>query len=317
MSSPKVSVHIVTYNSEKYIDQCLKAVLAQSYNITQIILVDNASSDSTLEILSNYHSSIKLITNTSNKGFAFGHNQAIKESSCDYFLILNPDVVPHPDYVYLLIKNAELSKGFGSFTGKLLFKNSPDKIDSTGLMVTKARRAFDRGVGDHSAKWNTMGHVFGVSGAAALYSRKMVEDVSIDGEFFDEDFFAYKEDVDVAWRAQLFGWGALYVPEATAYHERGWKKDSRKNQPLFIRRFSYINRYRMIIKNESYLYILLHSIFILPYEISSLGYAIIKEPGLLKAWIYLFYDYKKLLYKRKVIMKKKKKEFSEIYRFFN
>ncbi|MDF2857246.1 MAG: hypothetical protein K0Q87_3097, partial [Neobacillus sp.] len=121
----------------------------------------------------------------------------------------------------------------------------------------------------------------------------------------------------VAWRAQLFGWGALYVPEATAYHERGWKKDSRKNQPLFIRRFSYINRYRMIIKNESYLYILLHSIFILPYEISSLGYAIIKEPGLLKAWIYLFYDYKKLLYKRKVIMKKKKKEFSEIYRFFN
>lgn len=110
--------------------------------------------------------------------------------------------------------------------------------------INKARRAFDRGQGKAANAYDNPNEVFGVSGAAALYSSKMIKQISIDGEFFDEDFFAYKEDVDVAWRARIFGWGAAYVPGAIAYHERGWKTGSREKQPLFIRQHSFANRHQ-------------------------------------------------------------------------
>ncbi|WP_178382436.1 glycosyltransferase family 2 protein [Paenibacillus sp. P3E] len=177
--------------------------------------------------------------------------------------------------------------------------------------MNKARRAFDRGAGEPGSNWPVSGTVFGVSGAAAMYSRRMIEDISIDGEFFDADFFAYKEDVDVAWRAGLFGWLAYYDAEAIGHHERGWKTSGRDSKPMFIRRISYINRYKMIYKNEPARKLFSTFLYALPYEIAAHGYMLLKEPKLIQAWSLFFAQWNNLKQKRKYIQSKVKRLRSE------
>ncbi|AIQ14739.1 glycosyltransferase family 2 protein [Paenibacillus durus] len=331
MTNKTVSIHIVTYNSEDDIINCLEAGFRQDYPIEKIIIVDNASSDHTVERIQSHYKldnrlettedsasgvthtetpaalteqpvySLHLIQNQTNTGFAPAHNQAIAASDADYVLVLNPDVTLAPDYVSRLVARMEANPGIGSATGKLLFKADPGTVDSTGLRMNKARRAFDRGAGEPAENWMEPGEVFGVSGAAAMYSRRMIEAISVDGEFFDTDFFAYKEDVDVAWRARLLGWKAYYDADAIGYHERGWKASGRSGKPLFIRRISYINRYKMIVKNESVRTMLRTVLLSLPYEIAAHGYMLLKEPGLFKAWGSFFSELGPLMKKRKHI----------------
>ncbi len=316
MNNKSLSIHIVTYNSSNDIIECLTAVLAQDYPIDQIVVVDNASGDGCVEKVRTFFDrleaasapsvevkrpSLLLLPNPTNTGFAPAHNQAIAASKSDYCLVLNPDLTLAPDYVSRLVARMEANPLIGSATGKLLLKADPQLVDSTGLRMNKARRAFDRGAGELAVNWQQSGPVFGVSGAAAMYSRRLIDDISIDGEFFDGDFFAYKEDVDVAWRAQLLGWQGYYEAEAIGYHERGWKTSGRDSKPLFIRRISYINRYKMIYKNERTRTLLKTLIVSLPYELAAHGYMLIKEPQLIKAWTSFFTQLPQLRKKRRAI----------------
>jgi GT2 family glycosyltransferase len=280
-----VSIHIVTFNSGAHVSACLEAVFRQSYpNITDVVVVDNASKDDTLQRLQPFSSSLLLIRNADNLGFAAAHNQAIRATDSDFFLVLNPDVVLHRDYVSELVREMTARPKAGSATGLLVRSAEPDTVDSTGLILTRSRRAFDRGQGDRAANWKEPGEVFGVSGAAAMYSRAMADDIMLDGEFFDETFFAYKEDVDVAWRARLAGWQAYYIPAALAHHERGWKRGGRASQPLFVRRHSYINRYYMMLKNDRWSDVLRDIPWLGIYELSSFAYFLLREPKVLGAW---------------------------------
>ncbi|MDU0203707.1 glycosyltransferase family 2 protein [Paenibacillus sp. MAH-36] len=310
------SIHIVTYNSSEHIDDCLETVLTQTYPIDQIIVIDNASKDDTLMKLQKWSDKIRLVKNSVNNGFAGGHNQAIRMTETDYCLILNPDVTLNKDYVLDTIKALTNTLRAGSATGKLLFKANPEHIDSTGLIINIARRAFDRGTHQSSESFQLPEEVFGVSGAAAMYSRVMINDISLNGEFFDEDFFAYKEDVDVAWRAQLLGWKALYEPSAVAFHERGWKEGGRSSKPLFVRRLSYINRYKMMVKNDMLPMMLKHVVPLFGYECLSLAYALVREPKLLGAWADFFRKYPDLRSKRQAIRSKQRVSPSELNKWF-
>ncbi|MEK5257103.1 glycosyltransferase family 2 protein [Paenibacillus sp. FSL F4-0125] len=328
MKNKTVSVHIVTYNSVDDIIECLSAVLAQDYPLEKIVIVDNASADDSTDKVRWFYEQIKsgsaqlfsadhyasstegrttkypslvLLENPNNTGFAPAHNQAISATSTDYVLVLNPDLTLAPDYVSRLIAHMEANPQIGSVTGKLLLKADHGLVDSTGLRMNRARRAFDRGAGEPADQWTQSGPVFGVSGAAAMYSRRMIDDISVNGEFFDADFFAYKEDVDVAWRAELFGWQGYYDAEAIGYHERGWKTSGRNTKPMFIRRISYINRYKMIYKNEPALTILKTIFISLPYEIAAHGYMLLREPQLIVAWKSFFTQLPALKKKRKYI----------------
>lgn len=303
-----VSVHIVTYNSEKDIKECLKAVSKQIYPIEAVIIIDNQSKDQTeeqiKEIAHLFGSKLKFVSNAQNVGFAPGHNQAIALNDTDYVLVLNPDVTIEPDYIERLVAVMEHSQHIGSATGQLLRKANREMIDSTGIVMNSARRAFDRGAGEPSVRWPASGKVFGVSGAAAMYSRRMINDIALNGEFYDGSFFAYKEDVDVAWRAALLGWEAYYDAGAIAYHERGWKETSRASQPLFVRKLSYINRYKMMYKNDTFSEWMKNIISLLLYEIASNLYLIFKEPKVLGAWKTFFKELPQLREKRKQLRKK-------------
>jgi len=310
------SVHIVTYNSAEYIADCIQSVLKQRAVIDKIIVIDNASTDDTVERVRQWGDRVVLVTNETNTGFAAAHNQAMAMSESDYYLVLNPDVMLDPDYLLHIMNFMDQHPEVGSCTGKLVLRSQPGLIDSAGLTINKSRRAFDRGAYRPQEEWDKAGDVFGVSGAAAVYSRKMVEDVSINGRFFDEDFFAYKEDVDVAWRSRLLGWSAAYVPQAFAYHERGWKQGERAQRPLRIRRHSYINRYRMMMKNDSFFYMMKHFWYLAPYEVFSLLYFLVREPKVLAAWAGFWKDFAKLREARRIIQSKRRSNWGEVYKYF-
>jgi len=303
-----VSVCIVTYNSAGDIASCLDAVLQQTHPVSAIVIVDNASSDQSVELIKGFirrGSPIELIENSVNNGFAGGQNQAIKATDTDYVLVLNPDVIMKPNYIADIVNKLEQEPLAGSATGQLLSKEKPELIDSTGLQMGMNRHAVDRGAGEPAANWNDSGEVFGVSGAAAVYARRMIRDIMLNGEFFDEHFFAYKEDVDVAWRARLLGWSSFYVPSAKAYHARGWKKEGRRSISLFVRQHSYMNQWFMIVKNERPGWHLLKLLPMLAFrEAAKFVYILLRERDLLRCLPALLRTMPVMLRKRKMLAAK-------------
>jgi GT2 family glycosyltransferase len=256
MSVPDVSVTLVTYNSRHSIEECLESVFAQAGIDPEIIVVDNASTDGTQAVLARYRNRLTLIHNSSNTGFSAAQNQAIQASHGAWVLTLNPDVVLEPGFLRSLLEAGSADRRIGSVCGKLL-RLRPDltrfelpKIDSTGMFFTPPLRHFDRGWNEvDSGQYDHLEYVFGVSAAAALYRREMIQDLSLDGDFFDPDFFAYREDADVAWRAQLQGWRALYTPAALGWHVRSVTPANRSDVAPLINMHSVKNRFLMRIKN--------------------------------------------------------------------
>jgi GT2 family glycosyltransferase len=253
-----VSVTLVTYNSGRYIKRCLESVLAQKGPEIEVLVVDNASTDGTLDILEQFDERCIVIHNDHNAGFAAAQNQAILLSRGNWVLTLNPDVLLMPYFIQALVEAGHTDPGAGSICGKLLTM-SPDfdiderpRVDSTGIYFTPNLRHLDRGSQEiDNGHYLKREYVFGATAAAALYRREMIDDISIDGEFFDRDFFVYREDADVAWRAQLLGWRCLYTPYARGYHVRAVLPGNRRALPRVINMHSVKNRFLMRIKNMS------------------------------------------------------------------
>ena len=259
VGQPTVSVAIVTFNSARYIRRCLDSVLAQDRRIDQVVVVDNLSTDETPRILDEFRGRVRVISCAENLGFAAGQNLAIRESGpVDWVLTLNPDVLLPTGFVRGLVQAGEADPCVGSVCGKLLsiapgFEPlSESRIDSAGICFTPNMRHFDRGWRERDGRrWDCAGYVFGATAAAALYRREMIEDISVEGDFFDPDFFVYREDADVAWRAQLLGWRCLYAPAAVAHHVRTVTPANRRTLPAFINMHSVKNRFLMRIKNAT------------------------------------------------------------------
>ena len=258
MPDGKVCVAIVTYNSGRYIRRCLQAVLAQQGVAAEIIVVDNASTDDTHKILKEFHGRIRVIPNEANVGFAEAQNTAIRATRSKWVLTLNPDVLLEPGFIANLVRAAAADSQAGAVCGRLLsigpgFEPLPDPlIDSTGLFFTPAMRHFDRGwhLPDGPC-YQKLEYVFGASAAAALFRRRMIDDIAVDGNFFDPDFFVYREDADVAWRAMLLGWRCIYTPYAVAHHVRTVTPANRRSLPAMINMHSVKNRFLMRIKNAT------------------------------------------------------------------
>jgi GT2 family glycosyltransferase len=236
----------------------LNAALAQQGVRAAVVVVDNASIDGTAQILKEFGDRIQVIWNPRNLGFAEAQNQGIRSSRTEWVLTLNPDLLMEEDFVRRLVDAGELDGGAGAVCGKLLsigagFEPLAERrIDSTGLFFTPTMRHFDRGwhqVDDGA--YDRAEYVFGACAAAALYRRQAIDDVSIGGDFFDPEFFAYREDADVAWRSQLLGWRCIYTPAAVGWHVRGVTPGERRSVTPWINMHSVKNRFLMRIKNAT------------------------------------------------------------------
>jgi len=310
---PSVAVTIVTYNSAKYIRGCLEYVLSQDYPRTQVIVVDNASADNTPLELQAFQNRITVVRNDHNAGFAGGQNQAIAACQADWILTLNPDVRLTSGFISKLVAAGAADPAIGTVCGKLLGMGADFEIpatplfDSTGIYMTPNFRHFDRGSRTlDDGRFDKPEFVFGATGAAALYRRKMIEDIGIQGEFFDDSFFAYREDADVAWRAQLLGWKCLYTPIAIAYHVRSVLPSNRNSNAALINMHSVKNRFLMRIKNVTTDLYRRYWLTVTLRDCLVVAGCLLREWSSLSAFPILFRDLPRTLAKRRAIMKKRR-----------
>ncbi|MCB0338633.1 MAG: glycosyltransferase family 2 protein [Bdellovibrionales bacterium] len=284
--NPTVFIHIVTYNDAEYILTCLESIVEQdAFSIGNNLIVevtDNASSDATVErIKEMYPEKIRVVSNPINLGFSAGHNQGIKrflDSDADYILILNPDVALEPNAIRELVSVIADDENAGSVCPRLYRADEklqpvvPRRIDSAGMYFERNLRHFDRGSQeiDHG-QFDKPCYVFGGSGAAWMFRREALLSLALRGRkydrdkgkiypellenegdrfpVFDEAFFAYREDADLAWRAQWLGWRCRYVPSAVGYHRRVVLPGRRRALNPAYNRWSVRNRFLMQLVN--------------------------------------------------------------------
>src|SRR5215470_3114890 len=304
-----VSVTIVTYNSGRFIKRCLESVLAQKYPGKEIIVVDNASTDGTVDILEQFEDRCQIVYNDENIGFAAAQNQAIQLSGGDWVLTLNPDVLLLPNFIQSMVKAGQMDAKAGTVCGKLLTIlasfDLPEKplVDSTGIYFTPMLRHLDRGSQEvDNGHYLQHEYVFGATAAAALYRRAMIDDISIGDEFFDPDFFVYREDADVAWRAQLMGWRCIYTPHARGYHVRNVLPGNRRALPPVINMHSVKNRFLMRMKNMTGDLYRRNWLSITARDMVVMGACLLHEHTSLRAFAYLARNWKRVWAKRQEIM---------------
>lgn len=214
-----VAAVMVTWNSMEWLPGALESLERQSHPRVSITIVDNASADGVTEHIESRRPRVTLVRNRENLGFAAAVNQGIRASSAEWVLVLNPDLTLERDYVSELLLAATERPDAGMLGG--LLRRPDGRVDSAGLELRRyLLRPRDRTELQPDAGARPEA-VFGICAAAALYRRAMLDDVAYRGEYFDTAFFAYYEDVDLAWRARHRGWRAYFVPAARGMHVRG------------------------------------------------------------------------------------------------
>lgn len=275
ITSQKVAVIIITWNSAAEIEDCLQSVIKE--NPAEIIIVDNDSKDETLTIVHRSAPQSTIIELKQNKGFSVGCNIGINASKSPYILLLNSDAILNHGYLDLLVKELEGNLKAASAMGKLFYKqNNQTYIDSAGILLRyNAMSPLDRGYKELDiGQYDKAEEIFGPSAAAAIYRRKAL--LSLSNEIFDEDLFAYYEDVDLAWRLRCNGWIHLYIPQATAEHARRGPE----NKPKEIAAQAYVNRILVWLKNDTVSHLCIFGPIFLTRELLRLLRLFIKRPKL-------------------------------------
>lgn len=275
----KIFVHIVTFNSEEVIGRCLESLVHQEgFSLGRDLLIevtDNASKDRTLEVVGRFDG-IAIHTNRENFGFCGAHNQGATrflDSPADIYLVLNPDIELTPTTLKTFRDSFPFDTRIGSATGKLMRSSVKERgvIDSTGIIFTPSLRHFDRGEESlDRGQYEVVQEVAGGTGACLFLTKDFIRDVSfraaydedvgklypqlLEGrdsrvQLFDEAFFAYREDADLAWRAWLLGWRCIYLPEVVAYHERQVTSTRRGELSPIINLLGVRNRFLLQLNN--------------------------------------------------------------------
>jgi len=336
-SSPLVSVSLVTYNAARWLDACLASLFAQTHPDIEIIVIDNGSTDGTrerLEAATAGRPATRLVLSATNLGYAKGHNRAIAESRGEYVCLLNQDMVLDPDFLGAALAAFD-APNVGSVQGRLRWL-SPDLertnlIDSTGLQINRSRRITSRGQGSADGPhYDRAELLFGVDGACPVYRRSALEDVGLEGrngiEYLDEDFFMYKEDVDLAWRLLLRGWDAAYAPAAVAWHARGagesaaktaWEViQHRRRIPTWVKRLSWRNQRLMQIKNEDASLVVRDLPRVIGHEVAALAYLVGSNPTNVGAVVELVRMVPAALRKRRQVQRLRRLSRSDLAAWF-
>jgi GT2 family glycosyltransferase len=301
LSAPRLTVSLVTFNGSRWLPGCLASLAAQDLDDVEILIHDNASRDDTVELLREWalqEPRRRVRESATNVGYAAGHNAAIRDARGEVIVLLNQDVELDRDFLSAIVAAFEAHPEAGSVQPRLRQLAGPGErlstLDTTGLAMGRDRRAISRaqglpdGPGHQQAK-----AIWGVDGPVPTYRLSALREAALrrpDGswEVLDEDFFLYKEDVDLAWRLRLLGWVAWYQPQALGWHGRGsggtgattMLDIARTNRRVSsrVRRLSWRNQRLMQIKNEDLLDYLRDLPWIWRREVLSLFFMLANDP---------------------------------------
>ena len=301
LDQPLVTISLVTYNGSKWIAGCLGSVQRQTLSSFEFLVLDNASVDGTVEALRQFSTiepRMQLVESSENLGYAGGHNRNIFKARGEVVLLLNQDVQLDDDFLIQATAALEGKPTIGAIQGRLRRLSDEgqrtDILDSTGLAMHRDRRVVSRFQGERDGVEHAEpGPVWGVDGPAPVYRRRALleaQEPRTPGgwEVLDEDFFMYKEDVDLAWRLRRLGWGAWYAPRAIAWHARGAGGSpvhsladiarSNRTIPRWIKAISWRNQRLMQVKNERPAAFIRDLPWILRREVLSLGFMVVVDP---------------------------------------
>jgi GT2 family glycosyltransferase len=242
--SPRVTIVVPNWNGERFLNLCLASLRNQSYKDFETLLVDNGSTDASVDLAARNFPEVRVLPLGNNRGFSAAVNAGIKASTAEYVALLNNDTETDPGWLESLVHAAEGHPEASLFASKLVdfqdrrvLDGAGDALRLSGLPYRIGHRELDRGQFDGPA------FVFGACAAAALYRRALFEEIGL----FDEDFFAYCEDGDVSFRAQLAGHRCLYVPDALIYHMGGASTGGKRS--LTATRLGTQNGVNLLVKN--------------------------------------------------------------------
>lgn len=327
MNKPKVTICLLTWNGAHYLPWLLKSLTQQTFTDWELLVLDNSSVDNSPSVVREYYPPAKVIEQKHNLGFAKGHNLLINWSKSDYVLFLNQDIMLDPDYLEKTVAFMETNPMAASVSGKLMYwdfhGNVTTKIiDSLGIKLDRKRQAMDIDQGKQD--YTVVNHeVFGLSASAMLVRRQCLEKIKYDKgngnfEYFDEDFFSYKEDIDLAWRLRINGWENWLLADTKAYHHRTVSNQGLKQRKErgFANKMSYRNHFCLLYKNSFAKNFFKDFFQITWYELKKFIYLLILERKTIKGlWEFLGLR-SKLKDKRRQIKKYRQVKTEDIYRWF-
>lgn len=214
----KISVLLLNYNGADLLEDCLKSLNNQTVKDFELIIVDNSSKDNSVTLIERFkkQSSLKIKTCylKENVGFSQGNIEGLRYAKGDYIALLNNDTEANENWLKEMVRAMDTYPEVGICASKMIVYGT-NIIDSAGHIFTSILKGCNRGEGETDKNYNTHEYVFGACGGAVLYRKKMIDEIG----FLDEDFFLIHEDVDLNFRAQLYGWKVLYVPTAVVQHK--------------------------------------------------------------------------------------------------
>lgn len=252
----EISIIIPNYNGMAYLEGVLGSLECQTIKNFEVILVDNGSTDGSGAFVSANYPWVRMIQLPENFGFCKAVNEGIRASRSPYVLLLNNDTEAERDFVEEMLAAITRHKNAFSCAAKMVQFQERDKLDDAGNYYCALGWSFARGKGRDIHAYDREERVFAACGGAAIYRRKILEKLGC----FDEEHFAYLEDVDVGYRARIYGYENWYAPKAVVYHVGSGTSGSRYNQ--FKTRYSSRNNVYLIYKNMPFLQILLNLPFL-------------------------------------------------------
>jgi len=294
----KISVIVLNFNGKDLLKECLTSLREQTYKDFEVILVDNSSTDSSIEYVKNNFPEVKILALEKNVGFCKGNNEGIKISQGEYIVLLNNDTKVDHFWLEELYRAILGNPQVGFCASKIIFCSDQENIDTAGDGYSLCGAPFKRGHLENRDKYNKEEEVFGACAAATIYRKSMLNDIGL----LDEDFFMGFEDSDLSFRAQLKGYKCLYVPTAIVFHRVSATIGKLSNRQVY---YGQRNVEYVYIKNMPTGLILKHFFFHLIYNIGAFLFFLSKGRGLvfLKAKLSVSMNLKGLLEKRKVIQK--------------
>ena len=248
MTAPILSVIVISYRKGELLEACLlsaQAALRQVAGVTELILVLNGASPDEPVVSGRLVASIDVVYEPENIGFAPAVVEGVRRSKSEWIALLNDDALAEPQLFASMLAAGSSASDVGSVAAQMRFFDRPEMLNSAGIEVDRLGVAYDRLLGAPVGESETEPtEVFGASGGAAMYRRTMLDEIG----GFDESFFAYLEDVDVAWRARMHGWRCLYAPDAIVKHHHSATLGHGSSRKYFL---VGRNRVRLLAKNAS------------------------------------------------------------------
>ncbi|HPR63122.1 MAG TPA: glycosyltransferase family 2 protein [Thermoanaerobaculia bacterium] len=303
-----VTVIVVSHNSREDLKICLDSIAKQKVVPERVIVVDSASDDDSVDVA--LGSGVEAMGLCENLGFGGAFNRALPAVRTPWILLMNPDIRLDAHFlkeVYRAIQRNE-SKPIASIQGKLLRAEGPELtptpfLDSTGIHFTPSLRHLDRGSGEEDqGQFEEENFIFGPTGACAIYRTSALMEIG----GFDEDFFMYREDADLAWRLQWAGYSCLYLPSARAWHRRRVLPERRRNLPAWINYHSVKNRFLLRLNNQTLSHFILTLPLSLPRDLGIILYCLLRERSSLKAYPYVVKNLSRLYRKRRAFLSRRK-----------